>query len=139
MEFIQQNIYLVTIAVLSGAMLILTSMRRPGGGNAVTPTQATLLINREDAVVIDVREPTEYVEGHLPDSRNIPLSQLPSLAGDLEKLKDKPLILVCRSGARSSSACSRLIKMGFTNVNNLNGGVGDWAQAGLPLKKGSKK
>lgn len=139
MEFIQQNIYLVTIAVLSGAMLILTSMRRPGGGNAVNPTQATLLINREDAVVIDVREPTEYVEGHLPDSRNIPLSQLPSLASDLEKLKDKPLILVCRSGARSSSACSRLIKMGFTNVNNLSGGVGDWAQAGLPLKKGSKK
>jgi rhodanese-related sulfurtransferase len=49
------------------------------------------------------------------------------------------LVLVCRSGARSSSACSRLVKLGFTKVNNLDGGVGDWTQAGLPLKKGAKK
>jgi rhodanese-related sulfurtransferase len=139
LEFIQQNIYLVTIAVLSGAMLVFTSMRRPGAGNGLSPTQATLLINREDAVVIDVREPSEYVEGHVPESRNIPMSQLESRVSEIEKFKDKPLILVCRSGARSSSACSRLVRMGFTKVNNLDGGVGDWAQAGLPLRKGAKK
>ena len=139
MEFIQQNIYLVLVAILSGSMLLFSSMRRPGGGNGLTPTQATLLINREDALVIDVREPTEYVDGHLPESRNIPLSQLENRVGEIEKFKERPLILVCRSGSRSSSACSRLTKMGFTQVNNLEGGVGDWVQAGLPLKKGAKK
>ena len=139
MEFIQQNIYLVLVAILSGSMLLFSSMRRPGSGNGLTPTQATLLINREDALIIDVREPNEYVNGHLPESRNIPLSQLENRVGEIEKFKDRPLILVCRSGSRSSSACSRLTKMGFTQVNNLDGGVGDWEQAGLPLKKGAKK
>jgi rhodanese-related sulfurtransferase len=97
------------------------------------------LINHEDALVIDVREQSEYVDGHVPESRNIPLSQLESRIGEIEKFKESPLILVCRSGARSSSACSRLVKLGFTKVNNLDGGVGDWAHAGLPLKKGTKK
>ena len=139
MEFIQQNIYLVAIAVLSGAMLLFNSVRRPGAENGLTPSQAVLLINHEDALVIDVREQSEYVDGHVPESRNIPLSQLESRIGEIEKFKESPLILVCRSGARSSSACSRLVKLGFTKVNNLDGGVGDWAHAGLPLKKGAKK
>jgi len=138
-EFIQQNIYIVAIAVFSGAMLLFDSVRRQGAGVGLTPTQATLLINREDALVIDVREPGEYIDGHVPDSRNIPASQLESRIGEIEKFKDRPLILVCRSGARSSSACSQLSRLGFANVSNLSGGVGDWAQAGLPLKKGSKK
>lgn len=139
MEFIQQNIFLIAIAIFSGGMLLLDSIRRQGAGNGLSPTEATLLINREDALIIDVREPSEYADGHLPESRNIPISQLESRASEIEKFKERPLILVCRSGARSSSACSRLSKLGFTKVNNLNGGVGDWTQAGLPLKKGSKK
>jgi rhodanese-related sulfurtransferase len=139
LEFIQQNIYLVIIAVLSGAMLLTTTFRRPGGGNALTPTQATLLINRENALVIDVREPAEYIAGHLPESRNIPSAQLDGRAGELEKFKDSPLILVCQSGARSSGACSQLSKLGFSKVHNLEGGVVAWGEAGLPLKKGSKK
>jgi len=139
LEFIQQNIYLVIIAVLSGAMLLTTSFRRPGVGNALTPTQATLLINRENALVIDVREPAEYVAGHLPESRNIPAAQLESRIGELEKFKDSPLILVCQSGARSSGACTKLGKLGFSKVQNLDGGVAAWSEAGLPLKKGSKK
>ncbi len=139
MEFIQQNIYLVAIALFSGAMLLFNTVRRPGAGNGLTPMQATLLINREDALVVDVREPSEYVEGHLPDARNIPLGELENRVGEIEKFKDRPLILVCRTGARSSSACSRLAKLGFVKVQNLDGGVTDWAQAGLPLKKGMKK
>lgn len=139
MEFIQQNIYLVVIAILSGAMLLVTSLRRPGGSNAVTPTEAILLINREDALMLDVREAAEYINGHVPDSRNIPAGQLEERVGELDKFKNTPLVLICQSGARSSSACSRLAKLGFTRVHNLSGGIGAWAQAGLPLKKGNKK
>lgn len=139
MEFIQQNIYLVAIAVFSGAMLVFSTFRRPGGANALSPTQATLLINREDAVVIDVREPAEYAAGHLPDSRNIPVGLLLDRIGEIEKFKDSPLILLCQSGVRSAGACPKLAKLGFTKVHNLDGGIEAWVQAGLPIKKGTKK
>ena len=139
MEFIQQNLLLVLMALGSGGALIAMSMRRPGGRSGVTPTQATLLINREDAQVIDVRGSDEYVSGHLPDSRNISLEQLEARAGELEKFKDTPVILVCQTGARSSGACKQLEKLGFSKVNNLESGIAGWRSAGLPLKKGAKK
>ena len=139
MEFIQQNLILIAAAVISGAMLLFTSLRRPGGANAVSPTQATQLINREDAQIIDVREPDEYVSGHLPESRNIPAGKLEERAGELDKFKDTPLIMVCQTGARSSGASKTLGKLGFAKVHNLEGGVNAWRAAGMPVKKGAKK
>lgn len=139
MEFIQQNIYLVAIAIFSGAMLLSTTFRASSGKNALSPTQATLLINREDAQVIDVREPAEYNAGHLAESRNIPLGVLSDRIGEIEKFKDSPLILLCQSGVRSSGACTKLAKLGFSKVHNLDGGIESWVQAGLPIKKGTRK
>ncbi len=139
MEFIEQNILLVAIAVISGTMLAVMSFRRPGGSNSLTTTQATLLINREDAQIIDVREPDEYVAGHLPESRNVPAARIEERASELDKLKDAPVILVCQSGARSVAACKQLEKLGFSKVHNLDGGINAWRAAGLPLKKGTKK
>ena len=139
MEFIQHHILLIVIAIVSGGMLAFTSFRPGGKGNALNSTQATLLINREDAQVIDVREPDEYVAGHLPESRNFPLGRLGERAGELDKLKDSPILVVCQTGARSASACTQLAKLGFTKTHNLDGGINAWRSAGLPLKKGSKK
>lgn len=139
MEFIQHNILLVAVAVTSGVMLLATFIRRPGAGKSVTPTQATLLINREDALTIDVREANEYAAGHLPDSRNIPAGKLSERLGELEKFKERALIVVCQSGARSATAAAQLGKAGFTKVHNLEGGIAKWVEAGLPIKKGGKK
>ncbi len=139
MEFIQQNIYLVAIAILSGTMLLVTSLRRPGGGNALTPTQATLLINREDAQLVDVRDAAEFTAGHISSARNIPLTQLDDRLTELEKFKASPLILICQTGARSSGACGKLAKQGFSRVHNLAGGMLAWTDAGLPVRKGTKK
>ncbi len=139
MEFIQQNIILVAAAVISGSLLLLLTLRRPDAKHAVNATQATLLINRENAAIIDVREMSEYVDGHLPESRNIPLGQLEQRLGDLEKNKDAPVLMVCQTGARSAEACKKLTALGFTRVYNLDGGVAAWRTAGLPLKKGAKK
>ena len=139
MEFIQQNIYLFAIALVSGLGLLVLTFRRPGDRNSLSTTQATQLINRDDALVIDVREPDEYVTGHLPESRNIPASQLGDRVGELESYKDKPLILVCQTGPRSTGACKQLIAQGFARVHNLEGGIAGWREAGLPLKKGAKK
>lgn len=139
MEFIQQNIFLVAVALVSGIALLVQTVRRPGDRNSVNATQATQLINREDAQVVDVREPGEYANGHLPESRNIPLARLEERAGELDKYKDTPLLVVCQSGARSATACKQLIKLGYNRVHNLEGGIDAWRTAGLPLKKGAKK
>lgn len=134
MEFVQANILLIAIAVVSGVMLFVPSFRRSGGDN-VDPTAATLLINREDALVIDVREPAEFVAGHIPQARNIPLSKFAERVGELDQFKERPVIVNCRSGHRSANACGQLKKHGFTRIYNLDGGVGAWEQAGLPLSR----
>lgn len=140
MDFILQNLYLVAIAAISGAGLLYLSLRGVGGGrHGLSPTQATLLINRESAEIIDIREPDDYVAGHLPESRNIPAGRLEERVGELDKLKDTPLILVCQNGTRSGSECAKLEKLGFAKVHSLEGGIAAWRAAGLPLKKGSRK
>jgi rhodanese-related sulfurtransferase len=138
-EFIQQNILLILLVLGSGGAWLFLTFRGAGGRSGLTPTQATMLINREDAQIIDVRAADEYAGGHLPDSRNIPLEQLEARVEEIDKLKDKPLILVCQTGMRALNAGKQLEKLGFTKVNNLSGGIAGWRAAGLPLRKGAKK
>jgi rhodanese-related sulfurtransferase len=133
-EFIRNNILLIVVALVSGAMLMWPLVRRTTGGPWVNTAQATHLINREDALVLDVREPGEYGAGHILGARNVPLSRLGE-AAELGKRKDRPLILYCESGDRSGKATAVLKKQGFTRVVNLSGGIGAWQQAGLPVEK----
>lgn len=105
------------------------------GYRAVTPQEATRLMNHEDALVVDVREDAEYSGGHIINAKHIPLSKVQARIGELEKYKDKPIILGCRSGQRSGRACGILKKAGFEKVYNLGGGVVAWQSAGLPLTK----
>jgi len=119
------------LAVASGAMLIWQTINASGGNN-LTPMQATLLLNREDALLIDVREASEWSAGHIPNSRHIAASQLEKQIHEIEKFKSRPLIVNCQSGNRSSSACGTLKKHGFERVYNLAGGIGAWREAGLP-------
>jgi rhodanese-related sulfurtransferase len=135
LEFLQQNVMWVGLAVGSGGMLLWTSLRSGGGSSGVSPLEATLLINREDAIVVDVREPDEYAAGHLPNSRHIPTGAVEKRLAELEKHKTKPLIVVCRSGNRSGAACNALRKGGFEKVYNLAGGLLAWEQAGLPVTR----
>lgn len=137
MEFVNQNILLISIAVVSGLGLIWPYFRRSGGAE-LNPAEATLLINRQDAQVIDVREADEFAAGHLPEARNIPIGKIADRVGEIEKYKDKPLILCCASGMRSAKACGELKKLGFTRLHSLTGGIDAWRQAGLPVKKGGR-
>jgi rhodanese-related sulfurtransferase len=133
-EFIRNNILLIVVAFVSGAMLMWPLVRRTAGGPWVNAAQATHLINREDALVVDVREPGEYGAGHILGARNVPLSRLGD-AADLGKRKDRPLIVYCDGGDRAGKATSALKKQGFARVVNLSGGIGAWQQAGLPVEK----
>lgn len=135
MDFIKDNLPWVGLAVFSGGMLIWQTWQAFNGGAGVSPMQATLMINREDAVMVDVREAAEYGGGHIPNSRHIPLSQLDKRLPELEKFKARAIIVNCASGNRSASACGALRKAGFAKVFNLSGGISAWDQAGLPITK----
>ncbi len=109
------------------------------GITSLLPQEATLLINHEDAVILDVREAKEYAQGHVLNSVHIPLSTLSDKMDRLKKHKDRPIIASCMSGGRSGQACRILKKEGFEKVHNLKGGIVAWQNANLPLIKGTQK
>jgi rhodanese-related sulfurtransferase len=139
LEFVRQNLYLIFPAVASGLALIYFTFFAPEKKLALTTTQATLLINRESAQVIDLRSPGEYAEGHVPDSRNIPLDQFDARIDDFEKYRDSPLIFVCKRGSEASRVSIRLAKKGFAKSRYIEGGIEAWRDDGLLLKKGTKR
>ena len=135
MEFITKNIFLIVIAVVSGGMLLWPLLRKSTGGPWVTTLQATQLMNRDDALVVDLRPAAEYAGGHILGARNIPLAELERRAAELDKHKAKPVILHCGDGNRAGGGVGLLRKSGFANVVNLSGGYAAWLQAGLPVEK----
>jgi rhodanese-related sulfurtransferase len=135
-EFIQDNLLLIAVAFVSGAMLLWPYVRRAGGGPAVSAAQATQLINREDALVLDVRDPGEYGTGHVIGAKNVPLSRIEAAGSEIAaKRKDKPVIVYCDNGNRSTQAAAVLRRQGFGKAVSLSGGIAAWRQAGLPLEK----
>jgi len=131
MDFVQQNLMWIMLAAISGGMLLLQTLR--GGGNNISVADATLKLNREDALIIDVRETHEWDRGHIPNARHIALGQIGKRMQEIEKFKSRPVIVVCASGNRSSSACGTLKRAGFEQVFNLAGGIGAWSEANLPV------
>ena len=132
-EFVRNNLLLFVVAFVSGAMLLWPVFRKGTGGPWVNTAEATHLINREDALVVDVRDPGEYGAGHILGAKNVPLSRLDD--GELAKRKERPVIVYCDGGERAGKAISALKKQGFARVVNLSGGIKAWQQAGLPVEK----
>ena len=134
-EFARDNILLIAVAAISGVMLILPSLRRGGGGQSLDTLRATQCINREDALVVDVRDAAEVAQGKILGARAVPLAQLAERAPELRKNKQKPIIVYCGRGNQSAQAAAILRKNGYANVFNLSGGFAAWQQAGLPTEK----
>jgi rhodanese-related sulfurtransferase len=134
-KFVLDNIFLIAVAFVSGAMLVWPLVRRGAGGASVNTLEATQMINRQDALMLDVREQAEFAASHILNARGLPLSQIEARCGDIEKFKDKPVIVYCASGNRSGAAAAALRKHGFSKVFNLSGGFAAWQQAGLPVQK----
>ena len=105
------------------------------GVRRLSPTDATRLINQEDAVIIDVRSDGEFRQGHIVNAVNIPESQFADRLGKLHKYRGRPVITMCRTGQISAKAGSRLVADGFEKVYSLNGGILAWEGASLPLTK----
>lgn len=128
-------------AVATGGMLLWPLVNRLLVGSApqVGATEAVQLINRRDALVLDVRDKADFAAGHIPNARNIPLPELGGRLREIEKFKARPIVINCQSGMRSATVCSMLRKNGFGEVFSLRGGIGGWAEASLPVEKGSLK
>jgi len=103
-----------------------------------TPQQVVQLLNDDTSVMVDVRENSEYSQGHIVNSKHIPLSEMKNRVAELEKYKEGNVVVSCRSGARSSGTINMLRKQGFKNVFNLRGGIMAWENENLPITKKGK-
>ena len=126
---------LISIALASGGMLIWPLIAGGMNAGALNATGAVQLINREKAVVVDVREPAEFAAGHVTGAKNVPLGELEAKLPGVMKNKTLPLILVCASGARSGRAAAIAKKLGYEQAQSLGGGLKAWKEANLPVEK----
>jgi rhodanese-related sulfurtransferase len=134
MDFIRENLLLVVVFVVSGAMLAWQLLgARLSGMKPITTLGVTRLINSANPVLLDLRETKEYEGGSLPNAVHIPLSQLKDRASELGKLTNRPLVAYCERGQRTRGAVATLTKLGFREMYNLAGGIRAWKDAGLPV------
>ena len=103
------------------------------GGSSVEAAEATRLMNREDAIMLDIRNTAEFSDGHIINATNIPYSEFDNRSSDLEKIRDKPVIVCCKTGTSANLAVTALNKLGFEKIYRLKGGIEGWKHASLPL------
>lgn len=136
LEFIGNHPFLFAALLLVIILLVMNELRRKLlGFKEVSSTDAVRMINREDALMLDVREDKEFSEGHIVNAVNIPLGLLEGRLKELEEYKDKPVIVCCRTGQRSAKAGAVLQRQGFNSIYKLNGGMLAWADASLPVSR----
>ncbi|OGO94575.1 MAG: hypothetical protein A3F10_04080 [Coxiella sp. RIFCSPHIGHO2_12_FULL_42_15] len=136
LAFLAQHWLLSTLFIIAFCWLIFEESRHQGlGGARQSPQGVTHLINREDAVIVDLRDANAFRDGAIAKSINIPYPQLNQNLVQLEKFKDRPIILVDAMGQQSAQVMHKLKKHGFAKLFLLGGGLSAWKKAGLPLKK----
>jgi rhodanese-related sulfurtransferase len=125
--------------ILSGLWVVLFSALiayvNSKTGKGVTPHQATLLINKQDGVFLDIRERKDFEKGHIVDALNIPLAKLHERIVELDKKKELPIVVVCQMGQQSAEAVKALEAKGFTKVSRMSGGMNEWLVQSLPVVK----
>ena len=135
-SFLADNWYWAVAATASGGLLLWQQLQEAAVSGGTSPAMAVQLINRERAVVIDVRDATEFAAGHVTSAKNVPLDQLGTAKG-LPNNKKLPLVVVCATGQRSAKAVAQIKALGHENVQSLSGGLKAWREANLPVEKAS--
>lgn len=136
-EFIGNHYILCAIFLGLLILLAITEIRR--GGRSIGSAQLTSWLNRDEAVIVDIRSSKDFGTGHITDSLNIPVDKFSSRMVELNKFKEsKIIVIVDNQGQHSGAICRDLKKAGF-NVAKLSGGVSNWKADGLPLVKKKAK
>jgi rhodanese-related sulfurtransferase len=130
-KFFIDNIWLILTALISGGALSWPALTR--SKHNLTILQATQLLNKGKAVIVDVRTPEEFATGHLRSAKNIPLKELAAKIGELDK--SHPVLVVCAAGVQSVKGAVQLAQAGFAEAYSLDGGFAAWQEQGLPVAK----
>ncbi|MBY4678911.1 rhodanese-like domain-containing protein [Marinobacterium arenosum] len=132
-EFIGNHVLLVSAFIVTLLVLLWSESRK--GGKAVTPAEATRLINKEEAVVLDIRAKKEWDAGRITGAIHVPFADLERRLSELNKYQKRPVIVVCNLGQTAGSAVKKLKANGFENVLRLQGGMTEWKGQNLPIIK----
>lgn len=130
-EFLAQQWLLVAALLAVIVMLVMHEARK--SGPSLSPQQAINLVNSQDGVFVDLRDTAEFNKGHIVGAVNIPAAKLPERLVELEKYKDKPVVLVCKMGQQAGVAGKQLKAGGFSQVNKMSGGMMEWGNLQLPM------
>ena len=138
-EFIS-NHYLLSLALVVVTYLLLQELIESSFNKfeRLSPLLAVTKMNSADTIIVDVRDPHEYIKGHIENSINLPLGKFSETLSSLEKYKKNTIIVVCQTGTRSTPACKTLTKADFEKVFNITGGMQSWEDNKLPIKVTSK-
>ena len=132
-EFVGNHTLLFVAFLATLGMLIYTEyMRFTAANTALSPFEATQKMNTGEAIFLDVRDDSEFKSGHLLNARNMPVSKLDERMHEIEKYKEKDVVVYCDSGMRGTRAIAKLKKNGFTRLFSLAGGLVAWEKANLP-------
>lgn len=136
LEFVGNNPVLFALLATVIALIVFTEFQRfTRKYKDLSPQEAVRTINQSDTIIVDVREAAELQSGRITNAKHIPMSSFKQRMTELNKHKNKHVIVYCQSGARSPQACRMLTKAEFSNVANLRGGIGAWQAASLPTSK----
>ena len=133
LEFLAEQWLLASALLACLLLLIFHETRR--GGPSLTPHQLVTLVNQQEAAVVDLREPAEFRQGHIVGAINLPFNKVDERWGELESLRERPIVLVCKLGQHSGAVGKKLREKGFSQVHRLGGGLTEWHTAQLPLVK----
>ena len=131
MNFIINNIFLITIIVVSLFLLLLPTLQ--GRGASISTYHVTKKMNESKVLILDVSKPEEFATGHVPKAMNIPIAELPEKLGRIERYKTEPIVIVCATGSRAAKATTVLKKAGFKDVSSMEGGMKEWKSQNMPL------
>lgn len=132
-EFAGNHYILVSVFLALLVAFVINEGKR--GGAAISPTNLVTLVNRQGAVIVDIRDGKEFGNGHIAGAVNMPFSSFDSRLEELEPFKDKPIVLVCKIGQHAGTIGRRLKAQGYENVRRLAGGMGEWTASNLPVVK----
>ena len=133
-EFVSNHLLLVGVFVTLLVLFIMNEARR--GGRSVSAQELVNLVNRDKAVVVDVRDRKEFAAGHIVDAINIPFATLEKRMSELDSYRERPIVVTCKMGQHAGAAGALLRKAGFENVMRLSGGIAEWRNSSLPVVKG---
>ena len=132
-DFVINHYVLVSFFVFLLVAFVINEGKQ--GGAAITPTNLVNLVNREGAMLLDIRDSKDYSSGHIAGAVSMPVSSIDARIGELESQKDKPVVLVCKMGQHASATGRKLKALGFENVRRLSGGMSEWTASSLPVVK----